>query len=42
MNRLFVLPFENGTDREMHTKYYLPTEKIKDCNVIIDGRNLNQ
>ena len=35
----FVLPFENETDREVHTKYYLPTEEIKDYNVIIDGRN---
>ena len=40
VNRLFVLPFENGTDREVHTQYYLRTEKIKDCNVIIDGRNV--
>ena len=23
----------------MHTKYYFPTEEIKDYNVIIDGRN---
>ena len=40
VNRLFVLPFENETDREVHTKYYLPTEEIKYYNVIIDGRNL--
>ena len=38
VNRLFVLPFKNKTDREVHTKYYLPTEEIKDDNVIIDGR----
>ena len=40
VNRLFVLLFENETDGEVHTKYYLPTEEIKDFNVIIDGRNL--
>ena len=34
-----VLPFENETDREVHTQYYLPTEEIKDYNVTIDGRN---
>ena len=38
LNRLFLLPFENETDREVHTKYYLPTEEIKNY-VIIDGRN---
>ena len=35
VNRLFVLPFENQTDRGVRTKYYLPTEEIKDYNVII-------
>ena len=25
VNRLFVLSFENTTDRTVHTKYYLPT-----------------
>ena len=40
VNRLFVLLFENETDGEVHTKYYLPTEEIKDFNVVIDGRNL--
>ena len=39
VDRLFVLPFENETDREVHTKYYLLTEEIKDYNVVIDGRN---
>ena len=34
----FVLPFENETDRDVLTKYYLPTEEIK-YYVIIDGRN---
>ena len=40
VNRLFVLPLENETDREVHTKYYLPTAEIKDYSVIIVGRNL--
>ena len=39
VNRLFVLPFENSTDRTSHTEYYLPKVKIKDYNVKIDGRN---
>ena len=39
VNRLFVVPFENETDREVYIKYYLPTEETKDYNVIIDGRN---
>ena len=39
VNRLFVLLFENTTDRTVHTKYYLPTIEIKDYNVIIEGQN---
>ena len=39
VNRLFVLSFENSTDRKVHTKYYLPTEEINDCNFMIDGQN---
>ena len=38
-NRLFVLSFENEEDRTVHTKYYLPPVEIKDCNVMIDGKN---
>ena len=30
VNRLFVLPFENEADKEVHTKYDLPTEELKD------------
>ena len=40
VNRLFVLSFENTTDRTKRTKYYHPTVEIKDHNVIIDGQNL--
>ena len=36
MNILFVLSFENTTDR----KYYPLTVEIKDYNVMIDGQNL--
>ena len=36
VNRLSVLSFENTTDRTVHTKYYLPTVEIKDCNIMID------
>ena len=39
VNRLFVLLFENITDRVVHTEYYLLKIKIKDCNVMIDGQN---
>ena len=36
--RRFVLLFENDSGRESHKKY-LPTVKIKDSNVMINGRN---
>ena len=39
VNRLFVLSFENENDRTSHSTYYLPKVEIKDCNVMIDGRN---
>ena len=39
VNRLFVLLFENSTDRKVHTKYYFLKVEIKDY-VIIDERNL--
>ena len=39
MNRLFVLLFDNRTNRKVHTKYYIPKIEIKDYNVIIDGKN---
>ena len=38
VNRLFVLSFESSTDRTVHTKYYLPTVKIKEYNVMINGQ----
>ena len=38
-NRLFVLSFENENGGTSHSTYYLPKVQIKDCNVVIDGRN---
>ena len=38
-NKLFVLSFENENDRTSHSAYYLQKVKIKDYNVIIDGKN---
>ena len=38
VNRLFVLLFENETDREVHTGYLLLKVEIKDYNVMTDGR----
>ena len=39
VNKRFVLSFENRTDREVNTGYFLPKVEIKDYNVMIDGRN---
>ena len=39
VNRLFVLFFENEDQRKSHSTYYLPKVKIKDYNVMIDGKN---
>ena len=39
VNRLFILTFENNTDRKLHTKYYIPKVEIKEQNIITDGRN---
>ena len=39
VNRLFILTFENNTDRKLLTKYYIPKVEIKEQNIITDGRN---
>ena len=39
VNRLFVLPFENDAQRRSAKRYYLPTVRIKDYNVLINGEN---
>ena len=40
VSRLSVLYFENEGDRTSHSTKYLPKVEIKDCNVMIDGKNL--
>ena len=39
VNRLFVLAFENDTQRISAKSYYLPNVEIKDYNVMINGEN---
>ena len=39
-NRLFVLSFENDAHQRSYKRYFLPTVEIKDCNVMIDGKNI--
>ena len=39
INRLFVLAFENDTQRTSAKRYYLPTVEIKDYSVMINGEN---
>ena len=40
VNRLFVLAFENDTQRTSNKRYYIPNVEIKDYNVMIDEKNL--
>ena len=39
INRLFVLAFEDDTQRTSHSGYYLPKVEIKDYNIMINGEN---
>ena len=39
VNRLFVLAFENDTQRTSHSGYYLPNVEVKDDNIMINGEN---
>ena len=39
VNRLFVWPFENNTQRTSYKRYYLPTREIKSFNSMTDGQN---
>ena len=39
-NILFVLLFENEDGTKVHTRYYLLKVKIKNFNVLIDGKNV--
>ena len=38
VNRLFVLSFENETDRTSFSKYYVSKVETKHFNVLIDGK----
>ena len=40
VNRLYVLAFENDTQRTSHSGYYLPNGEIKDYNIMINGENV--
>ena len=37
VNRLFILPFSDGTQRKSHTGPYLPNVLLKDFNITIYG-----
>ena len=39
VNRLFVLAFEDDSQRTSYERYYLPTVEIKDYNIMINGEN---
>ena len=39
VSRLFVLAFENDTQRINKKRYYIPNVQIKDYNIMIDGKN---
>ena len=40
VNRLFVLPFNFNDNRDEHLRFYLPNAKVKDYNIMIDGKNV--
>ena len=40
VNRLFVLAFENNTQRISSKGYYLLNEEIKDYNIMVNGENV--
>ena len=37
VNRLFILAFENDTQRTSHSGYYLPSVAIKSYNIVFNG-----
>ena len=41
VNKLFVLMFDVNANRLGHSRYYLPTAKVEDCNVMIKKRFLS-
>ena len=40
VNRLFVLAFENDTQRTSAKGYYLPNVEMKDYSIMINGENV--
>ena len=42
VNRLFVLAFEDDTQRKSNKRYYIPNVEIKDYNVMIEEKKLDQ
>ena len=39
VNRLFILTFENDTQKTSHSGYHLPNVDIKNYNLVINGEN---
>ena len=39
VNRPCVLAFEDDAPRISNKRYYIPNIEIKDCNVMVDGKN---
>ena len=39
INRIFVLAFQNDTQRTSAKGYYLPNVELNDYNIMIDGKN---
>ena len=39
LNRLFIIAFQNDTQRTSHSNYYLPNVEIKDYNITTNGKN---
>ena len=40
VNRLFILKFNANDSKIGHSRYYLPTEKVEEYNVMINGADL--
>ena len=40
VNRLFLLLFNANDSRTGHSRSFLPTRKVEECNVLINGRNI--
>ena len=40
VNRLSLLSFENNAQKTSSKRYYFPNLEIKDCNVMINGKNV--